>query len=188
MQRVFLWAITAAGTRRPTVADEWDYEKNNGLRPNDFSANNAGKAWWRCSKNHSWQAKISNRNNGADCPYCTNRLVLKGFNDLLTIDPALCKEWDYEKNASLRPDAVTANSGKYAWWKCKRNHSWETTISGRRRGNLCPYCTGKIVIPGETDLRTVRPDIADEWDYAKNAPLTPDQVTSQSTFRCPYRN
>jgi len=24
-------------------------------------------------------------------------LVLKGFNDLLTIDPILCGEWEYEK-------------------------------------------------------------------------------------------
>jgi len=56
-------------------------------------------------------------------------------------------------------------------------------ISVRRRGSKCPYCTGKIVIPGETDLKTLRPDIAAEWDYEKNTPLTPEQVTSQSTLQ-----
>jgi hypothetical protein len=174
-------------TVNPEVASEWDYEKNDGLRPESVAANNASKAWWRCGKDHSWQAKISNRNNGNGCPYCANRWVLKGFNDLLTIDPTLCEEWDYEKNVSLRPDGVTANSGEYAWWKCGRSHSWRTMISVRRSGSQCPYCTGKIVIPGETDLKTLRPDLAKEWDYEANAPLTPEQVTSQSTLRVWWR-
>ena len=181
--KVFKPGINDLLTVNPAVAAEWDYGKNKSLRPENVSGNKAAKAWWRCGKGHSWQALIRNRNNGNGCPYCASKLVLKGFNDLLTIDPVLCKEWDYEKNGTLRPDGVTACSGKYAWWKCSRNHSWETMISVRRKGGQCPYCAGKIVIPGETDLKTLRPDIAAEWDYIKNAPLTPEQVTSQSTLR-----
>ena len=36
---------------------------------------------------------------------------------------------------------------------------------------------------GINDLRTKSPDIAKEWDYSKNAPLTPEAVCNSSTMR-----
>jgi hypothetical protein len=168
-------------TVNPRVAGQWDYAKNDGMRPESVAANAAVYAWWLCEKKHSWRAKVSNRNHGSNCPVCDNKAVLKGFNDLLFIDPNLCKEWDYEKNKEMRPDDVVANSGKYAWWKCKRNHSWRAKIAERRRGAKCPCCAGKVVVFGENDLQTLRPDIADDWDCGKNGGLTPAQVTVQST-------
>ncbi|MBQ4576474.1 MAG: zinc-ribbon domain-containing protein, partial [Firmicutes bacterium] len=45
----------------------------------------------------------------------------------------------------------------------------------------CPYCAGKRAIKGETDLATVNPLLASEWDYEKNEGLLPDMVTVSST-------
>ena len=47
-------------------------------------------------------------------------------------------------------------------------------------GKGCPYCKGKLAIPGETDLVTVKPELANTWHPTKNGALAPDQVTSQS--------
>jgi len=176
----------------PHIAEQWDYGKNDGLRPEGVAANAAVYAWWLCERKHSWRAKVSNRNYGNNCPVCDNKVVLKGFNDLLSIDPLLCEEWDYEKNnTTLRPDEVVANSNKHAWWKCTRNHSWYTKIAWRHKGVKCPYCAGKFAILGENDLLSQRSDIADDWDFEKNKNLTPAQVTVQSTKKvwwlCPKK-
>jgi DNA-directed RNA polymerase subunit RPC12/RpoP len=39
----------------------------------------------------------------------------------------------------------------------------------------CPYCTGKEVLTGYNDLQTIRPDLAEEWDYSLNE-TTPDKI------------
>ncbi|MDT2009836.1 hypothetical protein FXW78_50045 [Rhodococcus opacus] len=46
-------------------------------------------------------------------------------------------------------------------------------------GTRCPYCAGKLVIPGETDLATRRPDVAAEWHPSKNQ-IAPQDVTQSS--------
>ena len=56
-------------------------------------------------------------------------------------------------------------------------------------GHKCPYCMHQKVLTGENDLATLRPDLVEEWDYEKNAPLLPSQVLSQSIkyvwWKCP---
>ena len=60
-------------TRNSKLANEWNYEKNGDLKPEDFTVGSEKKVWWKCNKGHEWQAKINNRNNGRGCPYCSGR-------------------------------------------------------------------------------------------------------------------
>jgi len=170
-------------TANPALASQWDNDKNKGLRACDVAANDNRKAWWLCNLKHSWEAAIASRNSGKDCPYCANRLLLKGFNDLRTRNAVLADEWSDEDNKPLTAGDVIYGSHDYAWWNCKLGHRWRAKISNRANGTGCPYCEHKTVSPGETDLATVRPDIAAAWDYTKNYPLTPDQVTSWTNQR-----
>lgn len=163
-------------TVNPVLSAEWDYGKNGDLRPDCIAAYTHKKVWWRCDKGHSWQAAVNNRSNGNGCPYCANQMVLKGYNDLLSAAPELCIEWDYDKNGTLRPDEVVKNARKPIWWKCKRGHSWKARVCIRRRGSGCPVCASHIIIPGENDLKTLRPELAVEWDYDKNDDLRPNSV------------
>jgi len=160
-------------TLNPELAREWDKEKNK-LTPSQVTPCSGKMIWWRCGEGHSWQAFVYSRTKGSDCPYCTRQRVLAGFNDLLTHNPELAGEWDHEKNA-LSPDQVPPGTTRKAWWKCDKGHSWEAQIGSRNRGAECPYCTGRLLLPGFNDLQTHRPDIAGEWDHEKNA-LTPSQV------------
>lgn len=62
--------------------------------------------WWRGSCGHVWREKVSMRSMRVDdsCPYCKNRKLLRGFNDLATTHPELVAEWDFERNGDLGPD------------------------------------------------------------------------------------
>lgn len=167
-------------TINPTIASEWNYEKNNGLTPTNTMPNSSKKIWWKCSKGHEWQATIADRNSGHGCPYCAGQKVLRGENDLQTINPTLAKEWNYEKNNGLTPTDVMPNSSQKAWWKCNKGHEWQATIADRNSGCGCPYCAGKKVAKGYNDLQTVNPTLATEWNYEKNNGLTPADVQPNS--------
>lgn len=161
--------------------DEWDYEKNSDVSPSEVGLVTVKKVWWRCSEGHSWQAAVYSRTAGSGCPYCAGLMVIKGVNDLATVDPVLAADWDDEGNAPLKPDEVMAGSDRKVWWKCREGHRWQAVISsrhGNKRG--CPYCAGHLVLPGVNDLLSQAPDIAAEWDADKNNDTSPDEVTVSS--------
>ena len=127
-------------TVHPSLAIEWNYEKNSGIKPTDVTAGSNKKVWWRCEKGHEWQAKVCDRFRGTGCPYCAGNKVLKGFNDLQTVNPTLSLEWNYDKNGELTPEDITANNNKKVWWKCQKGHEWQATIYNRNKGTGCPVC------------------------------------------------
>ena len=118
---------------------EWNKEKNGLLNPKLLTLKSHKKIWWRCKNGHEWQVSIDSRSKGTGCPYCSNRRVLKGYNDLETINSKLAKEWNKEKNGDLKPNMVMANSSKKVWWKCSKcGFEWKAKIDNRNRGKGCP--------------------------------------------------
>ena len=164
-------------TTKPELAQEWNYEKNEDLRPTGITAGSLKKVWWKCAEGHEWEAAIYSRNDGFGCPYCSGRLAIKGETDLKTLMPDLIREWDFDKNQDISPDQVTVNSAKSVWWICSHGHSWKARVYSRSNGTGCPYCSGRKVLPGFNDLASVYPDLALEWDMERNASLTPKDVT-----------
>ena len=162
------------------VANQWNYERNGSLSPTEIMPNSTLKAWWRCNKGHEWLAVIESRNKGNGCPYCSGRYVIKGETDLQTVNSSLAKEWNYEKNNGLTPMDVLPNSHRKVWWICSKGHEWQAAISTRNGGNKCPYCAGQKVLPGNNDLQTVNPILAQEWNYEKNNGLTPAYIMPNS--------
>lgn len=56
----------------PTIAAEWDYEKNGELKPNQFLPKSGKKVWWKCKTcGQSWYTEIRIRTNGHNCPKCS---------------------------------------------------------------------------------------------------------------------
>ena len=105
-----------------------------------------------------------------------------GVNTLDVCFPKVAAEWDYERNGTLSPSGVTAKSGKKVWWRCDKGHEWEAAVCNRTLYNTkCPYCSGKYAIKGETDLETLRPDLASEWDYERNIGFSPSDFTVNSS-------
>lgn len=127
----------------PHLKEEWDYNKNIYL-PEHFLAGNDSKVWWKCRKcSYEWQARINNRailNRG--CPYCGNKVVIEGKNDLATTHPQLAKEWHPTKNGKLTPQQISAGGNKKVWWLCPQGHEYKATPGHRtcEKGTNCPVC------------------------------------------------
>lgn len=172
--------MTDLATINPKLANEWHPTKNRKFKPSDVTVFSGKKVWWTCEKGHEWQATIINRSKGKGCPYCSGRLPINGLTDLASVNPPLAKWWNYQKNGGLKPSDVAAFSNKMVWWRCDKNHEWRSTILNRSNGNGCPYCAGKVSIPGITDLATVNPKLAKEWHPIKNGNLKPIDVTTSS--------
>lgn len=163
--------------RFPELAKEWHPTKNGTLTPEQVTHGSNKKVWWRCTKGHEWQTSVWSRIQGHNCPYCSGFYPIVGETDLATVNPDLAAEWHPTKNGDLTPQDVTAGNGKKVWWQCANGHEWKAAIYSRSSGNGCPYCSGRFVIPGETDLATKRPELVKEWHPTKNGDLTPDMVS-----------
>lgn len=166
----------------PELLDEWDYEKNK-LNPYMVFAHSNVVVYWKhiVIKNnkesvHSWQSSVSRRTTqGHGCSICAGKKILIGFNDLKTEAPPFLSEWDYGKNGSLKPVDFTKGSNKKVWWKhfVTTNgkeilHSWQATIKSRMRGNGCPICDNKMIVPGINDIASTHPILMKDWDYERN--------------------
>ena len=162
------------------LAKEWNYKKNEKLNPEYILKTSGKKVWWKCNKGHEWEAIVNSRNRGNGCPYCSNQKVLSGYNDLLTINPNLAKEWNYKKNGKLEPNSILAGTNKKVWWKYNKGHEWQAVVSSRNKGAGCPYCSNQKVLVGINDLVTIRPDLTKEWNYDKNVNLTPNDFFPNS--------
>lgn len=135
---------------------------------------------WRCSRGHTWKAAASKRLSGQGCPFCGNRRVLKGFNDLATVNPNLAAQLVDETVGSQ----VTAGSKKTVAWRCDRSHEWEAKVGERSQGTGCPYCTNRRVLIGFNDLATTHPDLALQLvDQSRATQFTGGSV-SEETWRC----
>ena len=59
-------------TSNPSLAREWNHERNGELTPQNVTANSGKNVWWKCSKGHEWKAKIYSRHIGNGCPICNS--------------------------------------------------------------------------------------------------------------------
>lgn len=173
--------INDLATTHPKIAEEAD-----GWDPREYTPGSNYKMEWRCKKGHPFEQAIQNRTlQGQGCPYCSNRYVWKGFNDLQTKFPMIAMEasgWD--------PSEVLWGSAKSTLWECPKGHIYEATINMRTMskkgvfaGTGCPVCAGRIVLAGFNDLQTHYPEIAREayeWD-----PTTKTRASSEKVnWKC----
>ena len=108
---------------------------------------------------------------------------------LAALRPDVAETWHATWNGDKTPQDFLAGSGFRAWWRCERNHPWRATINSRttRGGSGCPYCAGSKPWVGETDLATVAPAVAAEWDDELNGKLRPTDVTASGSKRVWWR-
>lgn len=174
----------------PPFLHEWDCDRNE-ISPNEITPYSKQKVWWRHQYEnkgrlieHPWQASPGERMNGNGCAICAGKVIIKGINDLTATHNELLREWDYGHNI-IKPDTISYGYDKKVWWKhtVEREgtiftHSWEASPNSRtNRKSGCPYCENKKVLRGFNDLETLLPEIAERWDYERNVPLKPCDVT-----------
>jgi uncharacterized Zn-finger protein len=161
---------------QPGVARLWHPFKNGALTPGDVTPRTREIVWWKCDKDHEWQASISRISKRTRCPYCSGRR-LSDVNNLQVNNPQLARQWHPHKNGDLTPGKVVPHTNIKVWWVCDKGHEYEATVGNRNRpkGRGCPYCAGRKVMKEES-LAATHPELAAEWHPVKNGSLTPWQV------------
>lgn len=160
-------------TVNPCIASEWDFSSNSPLTPSDVFPCSHKKFMWICTKDpsHKFLAAISNRTSrGEGCPFCSGRKAIPGKTDLLTLNPFLASEWDFEANSPLTPDMVSIHSGKKVVWKCSFcKNSWSATIINRSHGTGCPKChVSGTSFPENAIFHYIKPYFRDAIQHDKS--------------------
>ena len=135
---------------------------------------------WKCRLGHKWAVSPSKRTSRGDgCPYCSNKKVLPGFNDLKTRYPEIAKDadgWD--------PSQVMPGNTEIRQWKCILGHTYATAANWRTsQDSGCPYCSNNYALKGFNDIQTLHPEIAKEaheWDPSTALPRSGKEVN----WRC----
>ncbi len=179
----------------PQVLASCHPTKNGALNLPDLRAGSGKDIWWKCPRNreHNWRASINNVVKAqvvfgsSGCPFCSG-LRVTSANRLDKFAPHLVAEWDFAKN-SLTPGQVSYSSSKSVWWKCPKgpDHEWEATVSSRGYHGLgCPFCSNyRVSVTNRLDV--VAPFLIPDWDFDRNRPLLPNQVTCGSDLKVWWR-
>ena len=93
MKTLYDWCIE---NNRKDILQSWNFDKNKDINPRAVSYGTKTKYYWKCDKGHNYEMSPNDRRRN-ECPYCQNRKLLVGFNDLKTKNPKLAEDWDYKK-------------------------------------------------------------------------------------------
>ena len=137
---------------------------------------------WECPNcRGDYYDMIGNLAKGIDnCPYCNNKKVLEGFNDLASIHPELMEKL----TSQLRQVAnkIICKDEKYLTWICPTCHGEYSDSIGNILNGIdnCPYCNNKKVLSGFNDLATRNPDLVDEAYLVGNYMIGTDLSKSKN--------
>lgn len=181
-------------SERPNLMHFWDTEKNN-LDPATTSSATEDPAYWNCLDcGYSWSGSIRarDRSNSGECPCCkTQKVLIPGVNDALTLLPDLKRLYNFRKNEELGLDPFSFRLGEqniYCWWKCPDcGYEWNSTISSRldrkdgkiivRQCQNCYYNDPSRITPVASMPKLMR-----FWDFKENKKhgLDPNLVSAYS--------
>lgn len=163
------------------LKNEWALDLN-GEKLEDLKPHSRVKVWWRCDKGHEWLARVDSRVYAKrGCPFCANQMVIPGETDIASANPRMAQLWHPTLNGELKPSDLSPGSRKRVWWQCGEGHAWQAPPYSIKSGTLCPYCSGRLAVAGETDLATTHPDFLDRWSPQNT--VSPTEVTAGSHKR-----
>ena len=149
--KVVVVGLNDLTTTHPQIAKEWNDKRNGELRPSDIVGGSNKMVWWKCDKEHEWQAQVNSRIRGRGCPICAkvarpisrNKTYLEKNGSLAEVYPKIAAQWHYQKNGEISPDSITSGSSQCVWWMCEKGHEWEAVIYSRTAGRGCPICNNE---------------------------------------------
>lgn len=122
-------------------------ESGQDVYSDDEYINNHTDMLFYCSKGHRWQTKPASISTGNGCPYCSNKRVLIGYNDIATTSPDI---FQFLANSE--------DGYKYTRWSNKRV-DFKCTLCGHvqnrkictvaHRGFKCECCGNGISYPNK---------------------------------------
>ena len=113
---------------------------------------------WVCKKHgHIYPSKGEHRIRGIGCGICSNRICLKGFNDMATTHKKLAKGLVGD------PIKVVAGTGKILDWKCEKGHIFPARGADRvKQDSGCTFCNNQSVLVGFNDMQSTHRELASQ--------------------------
>ncbi len=168
---------------RLDILEEFDNGKND-ITPKEIAYDSTKKVWWKCKIDGYEYLNSPNARTGhygSGCPLCNNKVVVSGVNDFLTLYPEEASMWDEVKNGDKKPYMYLPTSKEVFCFKCKKNHSFTSSITNIvTKKTVCPICSKTSIIKGYNDIFTLYPFIKDEWDEDNNKDINPYKLTKNS--------
>lgn len=125
----------------PNIIYEWDYEKNNGVKPEEVTYGSTVKYWFKCSKGHSYLAapKHKSSKNPTGCKRCQDTRVRKS-KKLVTDYPSLAIEYDLDNEIDIHN--ITYGYTSSVRWTCPNcGYKFSTSPNSRTYGKYgCKRC------------------------------------------------
>lgn len=184
----------------PEVVKFWDYSKNEGKLPEEFSSGVSTVVFWKCIRcGDSYPSRISHRITSSGlCKKCNTapatiaKRMVKKYGSLFITNPELSDQWVYSLNSTVNPQEEYCKSNTSVYWHCPVcGDTYQQKIRDRVKGNK--GCKCKVVLQSKnrdktlcerrTTLMDRLPNIIDIWDNDLNRGLTPSDFTTAS---CKY--
>lgn len=175
-------------TTNPEIAANWSSNNNRDVESITFKS----RVWykWICPTcNGEYSSRPCDRELN-DCPYCNEKSVKSGINDLRTTHPRLADE--YSDNNDRPVNKVAKFYREKAFWCCPDcGGEYSAKINEREVGDdSCPYCNEDRLLAGLNDLTTTHPEIAVQWSKKNDRPATSvmKRYTRRVFWTCPECN
>lgn len=165
----------------PELMDE--YDPSNTIDPYNTFPNCKDDVGWICRDcGYHWNASFTQRHKGGGgCPICTRRTLIPDMNSFAAVYPDLVKYW--ADSNTRKADETFYNSSLWLNFICpvcggEHGAYIEDFVSG----DSCPYCAGKLAMPGFNSFGDKHPDLVAEMDEVANylLPKTPYDVLDSS--------
>ena len=112
------------------LAKSREFKWVGGVLPKDTMT----KTQFECRNGHKWQTTYSKVQQGAGCPYCSNK-----FTRIEDDYHRLAESCGFKWVGKRLPKTTQYKT----WWECKKGHKWKARYSDIYNGGSgCPYCYG----------------------------------------------
>ena len=124
-------------TLLPDLIQQWDFSKNIGLSPQNYTCGSSEEVWWICDKcKKSWQVSIYVRASGHGCPDCGRIQAgekqkvasIRKYGSLAQAFPDIAAQWDYTRNKGTPDDYSPIDRSGDFHWICNCGTEWESNI------------------------------------------------------------
>ena len=142
-------AVDGLKDKRPDL--EKYYSRDNEIPFKMMSYGSNLKVKWNCDDGHEFYRVVYDMVNKIefDCPYCSDRELLKGFNDLETRYPDVAKEFAIENCVNnITASDIIPNSNQTVLWRCPNcGNLYPMPVRDKieflkRNRETCPKCKG----------------------------------------------